>query len=144
VSVISYNNLLTNKALILADNLGKAGIYQFIHLKSGKISIGSAVDLSKRLSLYFSPKFLERFKSAPLGMYIYNAILDHGLEAFSLAIIEYIDISNLSKEDVKKLILLREQYFLDCIFSVDEPNTYNILKKAGSRLGSSHSEQARQ
>jgi group I intron endonuclease len=27
---------------------------------------------------------------------------------------------------------------------VDEPNSYNILKKAGSRLGSSHSEQTKQ
>lgn len=35
-------------------------------------------------------------------MYIYNALLHYGYGAFSLSILEYIDISNLSKEDAKK------------------------------------------
>ena len=38
------------------------------------------------------------------------------------------------------MILEREQFYLDLIFKKDEPNTYNILKVAGSNLGFTHSE----
>jgi len=75
-------------------------------------------------------------------MHIYNAILRHGLEAFSLSIIEYIDISNKSKEDARELILSREQHYIDLIFSEDEPNTYYILKEAGSLLGYRHTKES--
>jgi len=69
-------------------------------------------------------------------MYICNALLYHGYSAFSLSIIEFIDITNLSKLDSKKLILEREQYYLDKF----GPTEYNILKIAGSSLGSKHKE----
>ena len=55
---------------------------------------------------------------------------------------EYIDISGLSKENARKLILEREQYYLDFIFSIDEPNIYNILEIAGSSLGNKHTEES--
>jgi group I intron endonuclease len=48
--------------------------------------------------------------------------------------LEYIDISDLSKEDTRNLILSREQHYIDCL--VPE---YNILKVAGSSLGFTHS-----
>jgi len=32
-------------------------------------------------------------------MYIYNALLVHGYSAFTLTILEYLDITNLSKEE---------------------------------------------
>lgn len=40
------------------------------------------------------------------------------------------------------MILEREQYNLDFIFLDDEPNTYNILKVAGSSLGYKHTEES--
>jgi group I intron endonuclease len=129
VSVIVYSNAETCKDQILKDNLGKVGVYQWKHNDSGKIYIGSAVDLSKRFRNYFAKKYLNRFKS----MYIYNALLCHGYSAFSLDIVEYIDISNLSKEDARLLILKREQFYIDEL----KPG-YNINPTAGSRLGSFH------
>ena len=66
-------------------------------------------------------------------MHINNALLLHGHSSFSLTILEIISISNLTKEDARKLILSREQDYLDS-FSPE----YNILPTAGSRLGSSH------
>lgn len=39
------------------------------------------------------------------------------------------------------MVLQSEQFYLDIIFSVDEPNTYNILKVAGSPLGYKHTEE---
>lgn len=60
----------------------------------------------------------------------------HLHSAFPLCILEYINISDLSKKEAQKLP--REQDYLDLIFSEDAPNTYNLLKIAGSLLGSKH------
>ena len=76
-----------------------------------KIYVGSAVDLSRRLRDYFNLNYLERAKS----MYICNALLYHGYSAFSLTILEYVDITNLSKDESKKLLLEREQHFMDSL-----------------------------
>lgn len=54
--------------------------------------MGSTVNLYNRLKNYFSIKYLERYKS----MYIYNALICHTHSAFSLVILEIIDISSLS------------------------------------------------
>jgi GIY-YIG catalytic domain len=62
-AVIVYSNVETDKSKILSENKGKAGIYQWIHIESGKTYIGSAVDLSKRLKDYFSKSHLERTKT---------------------------------------------------------------------------------
>lgn len=71
-------------------------------------------------------------------MHINRALLHHGHNAFSLSILEYIDITNLSVEEKRKLILLREQFFLDSLKPV-----YNILKVADSSLGFIQSEETK-
>lgn len=134
IPVISYFNVETDKSIILSDNKGKARIYQWIHKESGKIYIGSAVDLSIRLKIYFSKSHLNRDKS----MYIYKALLHYKYSAFSLSILEYIDISNLFKEDARKLILSKEQHYIDSL----SPE-YNIQKIAGSSLGQKRSEKTK-
>jgi group I intron endonuclease len=133
VPIKIYNNAEIDKLMILKDNKNQAGIYKWTHLESGKIYIGSAVDLSLRLRDYFNKSFLNRNKN----MYIYNALLHHGYSAFSLSIIEYINISNLNVKEAGKLILEREQYYLDTL----QPE-YNILKIAGNSLGYKHSKEA--
>lgn len=100
----------------------------------GKIYIGSVFDLSKRLKDYFYFYYLKQANSC-----ICNALINYNHSAFSLSIVEYIDISNLSKKETVQLILEREQNYLNQIFSENKSNTYNILKIAGSRLGSKHS-----
>jgi group I intron endonuclease len=124
-----YYNVETNKSLILSDNKGRAAIYMWTNILSGKRYVGSSVDLLNRLKLYFSVVSLNRNKS----MYINNALLNHGYSAFTLSILEYIDISNLSLEQTRKLILEREQYYLDTLMP-----EYNILAVAGSFLGYKH------
>jgi len=133
VPIITYYNADIEKSKILSENKGKAAIYMWKNVLSSKIYIGSAFDLSKRLSTYYTPSDLKRVNN-----YISRALLQYTHSAFSLSILEYIDISDLSKEDARKLILEREQYYLDFIFSIDESNTYNILKEAGSLLGYKH------
>lgn len=133
--VIIYHNANSNKSKILANNKNKAGIYMWIHIQSNKKYVGSALNLSERMYKYFSPLSLKRTDN-----YISRALIHHGYSVFSLSIIEFIDITNLSKKEARKLILEREQYYLDLIFSQDEPNTYNINPTAESRLGSKHTE----
>lgn len=128
---IIYNNADTEKLIILKDNAGKTGIYQWTHKESGKIYIGSAINLKTRLSQYYNINYLERNKT----MYICNALREHEYSAFSLSILEFIDISHLSKEDVRKLVLEREQFYINSL----EPQ-YNILLIASSLLGFKHTE----
>jgi len=119
----------------LKDNKGKAGIYQWKHLESGKFYIGSAVDLSNRLRKYYSINYLERNNF----MYICNALQSHGYSVFSLSIIEYVDTTNLSKTKSRKLILEREQLYLDNLAPI-----YNIQNiAAGSSLGQKRSERTK-
>jgi group I intron endonuclease len=129
VPVTIYNNAETARSEILADNKGRAGIYLWTHKQSGKRYVGSAFDLSKRLSKYYSKAYLESIKTS----YICNALKSHLHSAFSLAIVEHVDIPNLSKEEARDLILSREQFYLDEL----QPE-YNILKVAGSSLGYKH------
>jgi len=138
IPIVVYSNADIDKSIILNDNKGKAGVYQWTHLESGKIYIGSATDLSVRLKGYYNKNYLSRVKS---NSYIYNAILEHDYSLFSLSILEFIDITNLSQEEARKLILSREQYYLDESFTRGD-SSYNILKIAGSSLGYKHSEEA--
>jgi group I intron endonuclease len=132
-AVIVYANAESDKSQILLDNKNKAGIYLWTHVESSKIYIGSAVNLSKRLRDYYSKEYLSNRKTS----YICNALLHHGYSAFSLTILKYIDISNLSKEEIRKKILEREQHNID-----SQLPRYNILQQAGSLLGFRHSEES--
>lgn len=107
-AVIVYSNADTDKSKILSDNKGKAGIYQWTHKESGKTYIGSAVNISNRLKDYYSKNHLERNKT----MYINNALLQHGYDAFSLTILEYVDISTLSAYGISTKI----DYFTITVF----------------------------
>jgi group I intron endonuclease len=133
ISAIVYSNAETDKLQILSDNKGRAGIYMWTHKESNKMYVGSATDLSLRLGKYFSKNYLNRNKN----MYICNALLNHGHSSFSLSILEYIDISNLSRNEAKTLILEREQHYLDTLNL-----EYNLLKKAGNSLGYKHNKES--
>lgn len=136
--VIAYNNVEKDKLEILSDNKNLSGIYMFTHRESEKIYIGSAINLYTRIRNYYSSYQLNNWDN-----YISRALLLHSHSAFSLSILEYINIEGLSNEEARLLILSREQEYLNKIFSVDNPNTYNILRIAGSSLGFKHTEEAK-
>jgi hypothetical protein len=94
---VIYSNALIAKSQILKDNKGKTGIYQWTHLESGKFYVGSAFDLSKRLNNYYKRSNLTRNSNSIIN----NAILNHGYSSFSVTIMEYIDISNLTKAEAR-------------------------------------------
>jgi hypothetical protein len=82
VPIVIYNNAETDKSIILSDNKGRAGIYLWTHIESGKIYVGSAIDLSKRLNRYYSSLELKQVDN-----YICRALLDYTHSAFSLVIL---------------------------------------------------------
>jgi len=125
VPVMIYPNPETNKSQILSDLKGKTGIYLWTHKESNKVYIGSALDLSKRLGYYYTPSWLQQADN-----YISRALILHTHSAFCLSILNYIDISNLDKKEARKLFLKSEQFYLDLIFSLNEFNSYNLLKIA--------------
>lgn len=133
VSFMIYSNVDSNKLQILNENKNKIGIYLWTHLEDNKKYVGSAFNLSSRFYSYYSIPRLNKNNS-----YISRALLRHSYAVFRLSILEYIDVSNLPKEEARKLILEREQYYLDLL----KPE-YNILKVAGSSLGFKHSEESR-
>src|SRR5690606_17929532 len=86
-----------------------------------------------RLSNYYRNSYLTR----PGNSYIYNALINYEHSAFSLAILEYLDIANLSNNEARKLLIEREQFYIDTL----KPK-YIILEVAGSSYGYKHTEES--
>ena len=126
VPVVTYLNSDTDKLLILKENKGKTGIYKWTNLKNNNCYIGSSTNLSVRISRYYNLNILIKYGQNSL---INKALLKYGYSYFKLEILEYCDSKDLIK---------REQYYIDLL----NPE-YNILKIAGSRLGSIHTIETR-
>jgi len=128
VPIKSYSNAEDEKDKILKENKNKSGIYMWKNNINDKQYIGSAVDLSKRLSNYYSTTYMEDALKIS-NSHIYRALLKNGYENFSITILEYCE---------PEQCLEREDYYLSCL-----PHEYNILPKAGSWLGHKHSDETK-
>jgi len=115
------------KEFIIETNTGKAGIYMWTHNKSRYRYVGSSVNLGRRFYDYFRKTYLE---STQGRSYTNNALLFYGYSAFRLEILEYCEFSS---------CIEREQYYINLLLP-----EYNILKTAGSRLGSTHSQETKE
>ena len=81
-SSLVYLNADTDRLDFITDNKGKAGIYLWTHKDSGKVYVGSSIDISKRLNSYYSLSYLIRINKS----YICNALLiviQHSVLLFS-------------------------------------------------------------
>ncbi len=92
---------------------------------------GVVLIVQKRCGAWEQQKFYYSEKAMRTSLetkrsYIYNALLKHGLDNFSLTILEYCEASK---------CIEREDYY----FKLISPE-YNILSKAGSCLGRTLSE----
>ena len=126
IPIKSYSNAEADKGKILSENTNKSGIYIWKNLVNKKQYIGSSDNLRRRLNNYFNPNHLLTYDY----MYICRALLKHGYSNFSLSILEYCE---------PEQCLEREDFYISCL-----PHEYNILPKAGSSLGSKHSEESKQ
>jgi len=81
-----YNNADTCKAQILSENKNKSGVYKWTNLINGKQYIGSSINLSERLSSYYSTTYMENALKIS-NSNIYRALLNNGHANFSLTIL---------------------------------------------------------
>ena len=128
VPVVTYPDAFLNKSIILKDSKNKAGIYRWVNKVNGNTYVGSSVNLARRFRVYYDFSFLS-VRIAKGKSRIYSAILKHGYSNFQLEILEYC---------TKENAISREQYFIDLC----KPE-YNLNPVAGSRLGSTYSEESR-
>jgi group I intron endonuclease len=113
------------KKSIIKDNKNKSGIYKWTNKISNDVYIGQSIDLSKRFIRYFNLSYLKNRET----LVISRALIKYGYNNFSLEILEYCDIADLTE---------REQYYLDTL----KPR-YNTLKIAGSSSGHKLSEETK-
>lgn len=124
-----YYNAQKCKSIIYNQNKGLSGIYRWNNLITGETYVGSALDLRKRLSAYYSLANLKSKLPKVPSNNINSALLNYLHSNFSLDILEYCPSDKL---------ISREQYYMDKL----NPE-YNIFKKAGSPLGAKHTEEAK-
>jgi group I intron endonuclease len=99
-----------------------SGIYKIINNESGKIYIGSAIDLKRRKREHFS-RLLNKIHE---NRYLQRAYNKYGKDKFEFIVIEKVDAVNL---------INTEQIYLDKFQSYDFKVGYNLAKIAGSSLG---------
>ncbi len=114
-----------SKLDILLNTKDKAGVYMFFNLKNGNIYVGSSINLARRFRVHISN--IGNVK-LPLPL----AINKYGPDNFAFLILQF--CSAPAADDIKKVCLSLEQYFIDLY----KPK-YNILKLAGSSQGFKHS-----
>nr|YP_009568374.1 GIY-YIG endonuclease [Orbilia oligospora]QBL02005.1 GIY-YIG endonuclease [Orbilia oligospora]QID02758.1 GIY-YIG type homing endonuclease [Orbilia oligospora]QID02826.1 hypothetical protein [Orbilia oligospora] len=124
-SVKFYEDAYSMKKLIINDNKAKSGIYKWTNKITNDIYVGQSGDLAKRFIRYFNLSYLKNRES----LVISRALIKYGYSNFTLEILEYCDITNLTEI---------EQYYIDKL----NPK-YNILKLASSSLGYKHSEETK-
>jgi group I intron endonuclease len=101
-------------------------IYKICNIISGRIYIGSAVDVKRRWHHHRG----HLFKGTHHSRTMQRSWEKHGPDAFAFGIVELItDKANLIK---------REQYWIDFYDSSNPKTGFNIAPKAGSSLGRKH------
>lgn len=110
---------------------GMGGIYKIINTNTGKIYIGSAVDLRRRL--YAHLKSLRR--NSHDNTYLQNAWNKYGEDSFEFSVIEIVD-------DKSKLLEV-EQKWINQTLCYKRDKGYNISPTAGSTLGLKHTKEQR-
>lgn len=117
---VLYPSADLNKAEIIKENRGKAGVYRWVNIINNKTYIGSSSNLSERFLDYYQARVLLKSKTP-----IHSALLKYGYSNFKLEILEYCE---------REQVISREQHYFDTL----KPE-YNVLKIAGSGLGFRHS-----
>lgn len=88
------------RKLIIKENKNKSGIYKWTNKITNDTYVGQSIDLAKRFIKYFNLSYLKNRET----LVISRALIKYGYSNFSLEILEYCDIANLTE---------REQYYMD-------------------------------
>ena len=105
-----------------------SGIYGIIHIKSKKIYVGSAIDITKRWREHRHYLRLKKHGNP----YLQSAWNKHSENSFEFVVLEKVKKSS--------LLIKREQYWLNYTNAFNRDYGYNIAATAGSQLGIKHSD----
>lgn len=104
-----------------------SGIYKITSTINNEIYIGCSANITDRWRRHLNE--LKRNKHH--SVYLQNHVNKHGMDILTFNILEeMVNISDLPTKDFKKLLLEREQYWLDLLSC-----KFNMLPTAGSNLG---------
>jgi len=126
--IMQFDNLHITENLSQAVKTlkGTSGIYCITHPESGQMYIGSSVNLGNRITAHFV--------NGSSNVHLQFAIAKYGLALFVFSVIELC---------AKDQLLVREQHWLNWLFSQSALLRYNFLPNAGSLLGYRHSEESK-
>jgi len=86
VGHIFYKMAIDVAGIIKIAHLGKRGVYLWTNQLNGNQYVASSINLSKRLADYFTPSYIKT--QSERGSAICLAILKHGLDNFSIQVLE--------------------------------------------------------
>lgn len=110
--------------------LPNSGIYSIRNVVSGRVYVGSAIDIRKRWHTHRFQLTRGRHHSKPLQ----SSWTKHGPETFTFEIIEATG---------REELIAREQYWIDTLNAACPRRGFNICRVAGSCLGVKASPEAR-
>ena len=108
-----------------------SGVYQILCTPTGKMYIGSAVNLRRRKNDHWM-NLRNKQHGNP---YLQNAWNKYGEDALEFSVIELV---------LSPFLTAREQYWMDRLHVCDRKKGFNILSTAGSPFGSKASDETRQ
>ena len=92
---------------------GLSGIYAIIHIPSGRVYIGSSINLARRLA--------EHLGYGSSNRLLKNSIAKHGLEDYIFCVVKLYSVDpEVSKETNQANLLALEQPYLVWLFSLPE------------------------
>ena len=122
-----YDNFKEYRINILKEQRDKSGVYCLINKVNGHAYVGSSMNLASRMRNYLNKAFLKSKQNA--NMPITKALLKYGHSNFSLLILEYVELVNLTA---------RETFYIAHTIPY-----YNVLKEGYSSLGYKHTEETK-
>jgi len=122
-----YSNFKQDRDLILKQEKDKSGIYCLVNKINKHVYIGSSIHLANRMKNYLNTSFLNSRQNS--NMPIIKALLKYDQDNFSLLILEYVDIKNITN---------RETFYITSVVPY-----YNVLKQGYSSLGYVHTEETK-
>lgn len=130
--IVSFSNAKVSRIELVNSIRGKAVVYQWVNLLTGRTYIGSGQDGASRLNSYWFPSNLNNARL------LERSLLKYGHGTFAVAILEIVGSSNSTH---RATTLGREQYYLDLLFCyVPAGQILNLSPTAGTTTSYRHTD----